>query len=363
MMTLNDIKPTDITSIVNSEKLLSDTITAISIQAVEALIAPLPIVSEMEYRFTEKNRAESWKEGSLHWYPVGGRTGNQSNIKHAGTPENPIGERTVNAFEALIELERQKELIRDPAAPPPPSPREAVRRYFDLPPLDEVPKSADLIRGMKPARYVGKLAERITVSMKQQAKGKDYTVVVEDDGIGQRADRMHETLLSLGDSDKPDKPYLIGMFGQGGSSAFAASHYSWFLSRRAPDLPDHKGGGVGWTVVRQIMPPGRRGFVYWAYLAAHPDGRVPRLPESAADAINFTRGTKIAHVGYKFATSNQAYYLYKSLNHLLFNPVLPYYVVTGKGRDGDLMPGNAYKLSKLKRERKEEDKKINGIIV
>ena len=44
---------------------------------------------------------------------------------------------------------------------------------------------------------------------------------------------MHRTLLSLGSSDKGDKPYLIGVFGQGGSSTYAASKYSWVLSRRA----------------------------------------------------------------------------------------------------------------------------------
>jgi hypothetical protein len=111
------------------------------------------------------------------------------------------------------------------------------------------------------------------------------------------------------------------------------------------------------------MPSHLRGFVYWAYLAAHPDGRVPRLPESAADAIGFARGTKIAHVGYKFATSNQAYRRYNSLNHLLFNPVLPYYVVTKKDSSGDLMSGNAYRLSKLAREKTDLDKRINGITV
>src|SRR5262249_53990389 len=155
--------------------------------------------------------ADDWQEGKLHWYPVGGLLGNQANIKHAGAPENPIGERTVNAFEALIELERQKELLTDPAAPPPTSPRDAVRRYFDLPPLDELPDHTEPIRGMKADRYVSTLAQRITVTLKQQARGKDYTIIVEDDGIGQRADRMHETILSLGASDKPDKPYLIGM--------------------------------------------------------------------------------------------------------------------------------------------------------
>src|SRR5438105_15825030 len=160
------------------------------------------------------------------------------------------------------------------------------------------------MRGNKPVKEVTDLADRIRVLMRQEGKGKDYSVIVEDDGIGQTAARMHETLLSLGSSDKPDKPYLIGMFGQGGSSAFAASVYSWFVSRRAPELLDYKDGGIGWTVVRQVMPVGRRD-VYWAYLAAHPDGRVPRLPESAADALEFKRGTRIGHIGYKFATSNQ----------------------------------------------------------
>jgi hypothetical protein len=134
------------------------------------------------------------------------------------------------------------------------------------------------------------------------------------------------------------------------------------VSRRAPDLPDHKDGGVGWTVVRQIIPVGRRD-VYWAYLAAHHDGRVPWMPEEATDAIGLKRGTKIGHVGYKFATSNQAYGLYRSLNHLLFNPVLPYYVSTSKDGRRDLMAGNAYRLSKLKRAKKDEDKRFDNLSV
>jgi hypothetical protein len=357
------ITPTDITKYVNSEKLLKDTIAAITTQAVEALIAPLPIVPEPEYRFNPKSPSDTWQSGKLHWYPVGSDRGNAGRIKLAGSPENPIGERTVNSIESIIELARQEELLKDRNAPPPPNPREAVRRYFNMPPLDELPLHPSLMRGNKLGKAVTELANRIRVWMRQEGKGKDYTIIVEDDGIGQRADRMHETLLSLGLSDKPDKPYLIGMFGQGGSSAFSASIYSWMVSRRAPQLPDHKDGGFGWTIVRQVIPVGRRD-VYWAYLAAHPDGRVPRLPESAADANGLTRGTRIGHVGYKFATSNQAYGLYYSLNHLLFNPVLPFYVFT-KGSDGrgDPMAGNAYRLSTLKQEKKDEDKRIDNVTV
>jgi len=344
---LANVSPTDITKFVDSTKLLKDTLAAITTDAVDHLILPLPVVPEGQYRFKDRDPAAGWQPGKLHWVPVGRLLGNQANIKHAGGPENPIGERTVNAIEALIELERQKELLRNADAPAPASPRDAVRRYFDLPPLDELPDHTDLIRGERPDKYVRALAERIKVTLKQQARGKDYTIIIEDDGIGQRADKVHETILSLGASDKPDKKYLIGMFGQGGSSALHASVYSWFLTRRAPELPDHAGGGVGWTVVRQFMPPEKRGFVYWAYLAAHPDGRVPSLPESAADIVGFARGTKIGHVAYKFATSNQAYRLFNSLNHLLFNPVLPYYVITKKDGKGDRMMGNGYRLSDL----------------
>src|SRR5207302_908727 len=82
-----------------------------------------------------------------------------------------------------------------------------------LPPLDELPYDEKLMKGNRPAKEVTDLADRIRVSMRQEGKGKDYTLLVEDDGIGQTAVRMHETLLSLGCSDKPDKPYLIGMFG------------------------------------------------------------------------------------------------------------------------------------------------------
>lgn len=370
---MKPIPRTDITKLVDCNKLLASTLEAITTDSVDKLVASLPVVPEGEYRFHEEDPTEGWQPGKLHWFPVGGLLGNQANIKHAGSAVNPIGERVVNAFEALIELERQKELLRDPHALPPTSPRDAVRRYFELPPLDEIPEYTELIQGMKPDLFIRALARRILVTLKQQSKGKEYTVVIEDDGIGQRADRVHKSLLSLGASDKPDKPYLIGMFGQGGSSAFAACECSWLVSRRAPELPDHAGGGVGWTLIKRFRPPHRRSFEYWAYLAVSPDGMIPSLPESAADACGVERGIKLGHVGYKFESSDQAFRLYNSLNHLLFNPVLPYYLQTKKHtndnpfQNADRMTGNAYRLSDLElvgpKKRKEADIRLNNIPV
>lgn len=361
------VTATDITKVVDTTKLLTATLDAITTESIDKIIATLPVVPEGEYRFSEEDPSHGWQPGKLHWYPVGGLLGNQANIKHAGSAVNPIGERVVNAFEALIELERQKELLANPSAVAPKSPRDAVRHYFDLPPLDEIPDYTENIRGMKPDAYLRQLANRVLVTLRQQARGKEYTVVIEDDGIGQRADRIHKSLLSLGASDKPDKPYLIGMFGQGGSSAFHACECSWLLSRRAPELPDHQGGGVGWTFIKRFKPPHRRTFEYWAYLAAAPDGRVPTLPESAANAVQFSRGVRFGHVGYKFESSDQAFRLFNSMNHLLFNPVLPYYLLTKKGEKKDRMAGNSYRLSDLEligpKRRKDADIRLDNIPV
>jgi hypothetical protein len=196
----------------------------------------LPIVDDAAYLFDEQNPSHGWQPGKFHWVPIGLDLGNQGRIKLAGEPENPIAERTVNAMEALIELERRRELLKNPNAPPPLSPQEAVARYFALPPLDQLPRLSQPIRGVKPIRYSGTLANSIRVRLIRAQRPVEYAIMIEDDGIGQVPSRIHRTLLSLGRSDKGDKPYLIGVFGQGGSSAYAASEFSWIVSRAAPGL-------------------------------------------------------------------------------------------------------------------------------
>src|SRR5262249_43065102 len=156
-------------------------------------------------------------------------------------------------------------------------------------------------------------------------------------------------------SDKGDKPYLIGVFGQGGSSAYASCEYSWMISRRDPRLLQGNSAGVGWTIIKRIVPAGRRD-PYWAYLAAHYDGRVVSFPASAADSIGVHPGTRIAQIGWNVGKLEPARMLYPALNHLLFNPVLPYELYTKPApARADPMWGNAYRLSKLKNTKKALD--------
>jgi len=347
------------TEIEDHERFFRTAVDAASSSAVRSVLAKLPIVSEDEYVFDETAPERGWQAGYLHWYPVGRDRGNAGRIKLAGSPENPIAERTINAMEALIELERRRELRAQPGTDVPRSPREAVLRYFDLPRLDQLPRWNRSIRGQKAFDYARDLARRIRVRLVRSTRPVEYGVFVDDDGIGQSPSRLHATLLSLGRSDKPDKPYLIGIFGQGGSSGYAVSDYSWLASCRAPEFLDGDDDGVGWTVVKRIFPAGRRD-VYWAYLAAHPDGRVARLKRSAADAVGLRHGTRLAHLNYNFGKTEPAATLYQGLNHLLFNPVLPYELVTGPERRPDPMWGNGYRLSRLGEDKKALDKTFGG---
>ena len=70
----------------------------------------------------------------------------------------------------------------------------------------------------------------------------------------------------------------------------------------------------------------RAGGIYYAYLAATEDGAVPRVDAAAADKAGFAHGAHFCHIKYDFGASDSAIarLLYQALNHVLFNPVMPY---------------------------------------
>jgi len=315
---------------------------------VESLLKKLPIVSEHEYAYDANDPEKGWEAGKFHWVPVGRERGNAGRIKQANYPVNPIAERTVNGMEAIIELARQRELRQDPTSPDPLSPREAVKRYFDLPPLDELPKLDDSPASKATRERARELARQLRVRLVFDKAAREFTVSIDDDGIGQAPALIHRTLLSLGSTTKADKWYLIGVFGQGGSSAYAVSKYSWVMSRRASDLLEGETDGVGWTVIKHVFPKGRRDD-YFAYLACSPDGRVPFIPAADAERAMIANGTRFVHVGYNFGSGGSAItrQLYAALNHVLYNPVLPFELYVGP--TAAPMYGNGYRLSSLGR--------------
>lgn len=325
--------------------LLSQLLELRSVEGVEGILDNLPIVSPEEYQWDYSGRRHGqWQTGNLHWVPVGLDRGNAGRVRLAGEPVNPIAERLVNGMEAIIELERLRELKEDPDRPCPGSPRMAANRYFDLPPLDLV-ECMDVDKARNVRQRIDEVRQRLVIRLSYESK--QFSVSIRDIGVGQAPNRLHETLLSLGNSDKPDKPYLIGLFGQGGSSAFSACKYSVIVSRRAPDVRNgDECDGVGWSIVRQIFPHGRRD-PYFAYLAESEDGAVPKFDAAAGDAVTFAHGTYFNHIGYDFGGSSSAVTrtLYQALNHVLFNPILPYDLYAMKDKP-ELMQGTAQRLAR-----------------
>jgi hypothetical protein len=341
-------KPTQIPPKVVATDFLRATLNALTIPAVEALLAQLPTTDVNGYHYDDDNPEKGWIEGNYHWMPVGRDRGNAGRIRLAGKPIYPLAERLVNGMEALIELKRLRELKQNSTASVPNSPREAVARYFGLPPLDQIPKSTAKIDGKPIRAYALELSRQLLLKLDFDKKRREFAVLIRDHGMGQTGAKMHKSLLSLGSSDKGDKPYLIGVFGQGGSSTYMASKCSWIVTRRAPDiLAPGETDEIGWSVVRHIIPKGRRD-PYFAYLAAHPDGRVPTLPAAAADALDFKHGSQFCHVGYDFGPFASAITrtMFQALNHVLYNPVLPFY--TNIAGTTAPVSGNGYRLSDRK---------------
>src|SRR5262245_22932490 len=145
------VKPTAFPVNVIAADFLKATLSALTIPAVEALLDRLAIADMHSYHYDEDNPAKGWVEGRYHWMPVGRDRGNAGRIRLAGKPVYPLAERLINGMEALIELKRLRELKADPTASVPSSPREAVARYFGLPPLDQIPRSTAKVEG-KPIR-------------------------------------------------------------------------------------------------------------------------------------------------------------------------------------------------------------------
>ena len=162
------------------------------------------------------------------------------------------------------------------------------------------------------------------VSFKGKRRNSEPTIEVRDCGIGIHPSDFAGSILSLGQSDKGQKPYLVGMYGQGGSSIFDKCEYTVIVSRRHPQhLPAGRHDETGWTIVKRSLNV--RAPVY-KYLVDPESGSVPTFSGSISDSVGLEHGTVIAHVDYKntggFATQEITNYAYYTLNYRLFNPLL-----------------------------------------
>jgi hypothetical protein len=119
------------------------------------------------------------------------------------------------------------------------------------------------------------------------------------------------------------------------------------MSAACPVIRDEgDDAGAGWSIVRAIQPKGRRDL-YYAYLAATEEGAVPRVDRAHADKAGFLKGAQFTHINYDFGASDSAIarLMYPALNHVLFNPVMPYNLYALKDTPEPML-GTAQRLAR-----------------
>ena len=276
-------------------------------------------------------------EDDSRWLPVGNLRSNAGSIEASADEVNPIVERIVNSIESVVELAVAR------AGSEPESPTQAIEQLFHIPHgaarmLDEI--------------TARDLADQVLVTL--YGDRRLPTIVVRDKGIGIHPDEFKETVLALGQSIKGQKPYLVGMYGQGGSSTFDKCEYTVIVSRRTPEYLDagHE-DSLGWTVVRKRLQG--RVNVY-SYLVEPRNYAIPQIEGTLHRSLEFGHGTYIAHVAYRdlggFATqliTNNSFY---TLNYRLFDPLLPWTLKDnrqGMGGHSRTMRGVPYRADQLPR--------------
>jgi len=239
----------------------------------------------------------------IQWVAVGDRENNVGTIEGSADPGRSIIERITNGIDAILE----KEHDNHNGNPDCRTPREAAFAWLEVP--------LQGLSELSPTQRRG-LAQQIRVIL-QAGDGKDARIIeIRDGGVGITPENMRSTILSLNESNKIQKHYVAGMYGQGGSSTFARSKYTLIASRNGTDPR------VGFTLVRYMdLDPNSFKSGHYVYLTFN--GSVLQIEEKIE---NFKAGTQVKHFGYDLSNYSSPVgpnSLYGLLNSILFDPILP----------------------------------------
>ncbi len=256
---------------------------------------------------------------SATWHNLGDRESPAANVEVSPDPINPLVERLVNSMESLIQLKLELEHLKGKGHQRMPSSVfEAAEKYFGVP--------QGRARNLSTADR-RQLAQNIKLIMR--GKHGAPTVIVQDKGMGIHPDEMPNTILSLANSSKGKKPYLIGAYGHGGSSSFEWCEYTVVICRKEPHLLNGKQDLVGWTIVKKSGKPGARINDYQYLVDA--SGRAPRFDPKLLVIHDFPHGVFVCHINMRdtgpFGTQPTGLAPFQTLDFRLFDPVMPYLLV------------------------------------
>lgn len=276
---------------------------------------------------------EPFGKRRFQWHFYGDSDSNISTINLGSKPGRSLTERITNAIDAVLE----KRIALTQGVPTPSSPMEGAKKWFGRPPT-----TAD--NGLFNWKDYGTqdYDRLVQVVMTPGDNEVEPTVDIVDKGIGIAPKDFPSTILSLHGGNKLKKFYLVGAFGQGGSSTLRFCDYTIIISRRF-DSPET----VGFTIVKKMRLAEQYKEDAYVYLVevGH-DGKLevpscirkeaielyPSVESSNKKPRPFESGTVVRHCGYKLdgfhkTLTSAPGNLYHLFQHMMFDPLIPFRMI------------------------------------
>lgn len=257
-------------------------------------------------------------EYDVKWTPVGDRRDNIATINIGTDPAAGLTERITNAIDAVLELEWHKNNKPTDIL----SPRTAAEKWFKI--------QEGRLRSIDNAhdKAIQELAKKIKITLKNSERENYPTVEIRDHGIGIPGDAFSKTILSLHGGNKIQKLFLMGAYGQGGSTALSYNNFTIIISK--PYFREKKQKPlVSWTIVR--INPGDINIDKHEWFEYCVNGSNGQPFTFEIDDDTFIHGTLVRHIGMDLAKyvsamtqpTNSLWYL---AHHYIFDPIIPFVI-------------------------------------
>lgn len=227
-------------------------------------------------KFLEKYTKLSLNESNLkekditNYYEFVGRNkSNGSIIGQLTTGEKGLVERITNGIDAVIEKEKERHNIRS-AKDANVIIKKAFPKYYDY--------SQRVLEDKEGKMYIKDARNLVSVSIYDGSQSNKPTFDIIDKGTGISAKDFRSTVLSLNHGNKisSDKSYLIGAFGQGGSTSLAFTYATIILSKK-----DNK---MAFTIIKRVD---LKDYKNIPYVFMKIDNQIPEVDYSNYELTGF----------------------------------------------------------------------------
>lgn len=220
--------------------------------------------SETEEEIIGHLRKEKYWDDDDQWRFFGDKENNWPDIgNQQSKPEAALVEKITNSVDAMLTAECLKLRIKPTSEESPRDLKEAQEKFFGI--------NDGKLSNITPKER-SKMSENIMLIATGQKTNPCY--IIADKGEGQTPERMPETFLSLGKSNKLRIPFVQGKFNMGGTGVlrFCGKHnLQLIISKRHPEIAvyesDKSKDFWGFTIVRRENPSGNVRNSTYKYLA------------------------------------------------------------------------------------------------